>query len=252
MVLEEHNGLVFHLQHFSVNDGEGVRTTIFMAGCPLRCKWCCNPESWDLKPGASSREMSVEEIKTEIKRQMVFYRHSGGGITYSGGEPTCQAEFLGGMVNVFYDMGLHQTIETCGYFEWDDVKDILAKIDFIFVDIKHMDSKTHEFLTGKGNQLILQNIINIGKLRKEVVIRIPLIKGINDDEENITKTAKFVYQNVPDGKIELLPYHSLGNYKYNSLGLEEYRHDFITPSSKDIERVKRIIENIGVKTVEYK
>ncbi|HOO13176.1 MAG TPA: glycyl-radical enzyme activating protein, partial [Bacillota bacterium] len=100
--------------------------------------------------------------------------------------------------------------------------------------------------------LILQNIKNMGKLGKDMVIRIPLIKGINDDKENITKTAKFVYQNVPGGKIELLPYHSLGNYKYDSLGLGKYKHDFITPNRKDIERVKRIIENIGVKTVEYK
>jgi pyruvate formate lyase activating enzyme len=252
MILEDYHGLVFQLQHFSVNDGEGVRTTIFMTGCPLRCKWCCNPESWDLKAGISSREISVEVIKAEIKRQMVFYRHSNGGITYSGGEPTCQAEFLSRMVNVFYDMGLHQTIETCGYFDWDRVRDILAKLDFMFVDIKHMDSRTHESLTGKGNRLILQNIKNMGKLGKDMVIRIPLIKGINDDKENITKTAKFVYQNVPGGKIELLPYHSLGNYKYDSLGLGEYKHNFTTPSRKDIERAKRIIENIGVETVEYK
>jgi len=245
-------GVVFQLQHFSVNDGEGIRTTIFMSGCPLRCKWCSNPESWSTKPGAHGREMSVEEIKAEIKRYVIFYRHSGGGITYSGGEPTHQAGFLGAMADTFYDMGLHQSIETCGHFDWDRVKGIFQRLDFVFADIKHMDCETHRALTGKGNGLILENIRIIGKLGKETVIRIPLLKGINDDKENLCKTAGFVHKNVPGGRIELLPYHSLGNYKYDSLGLKEHRHCFITPDRNDVETARKVIEDCGVETVEYK
>ena len=140
------------LQHFSVNDGEGIRTTIFMAGCPLRCKWCCNPESWLMKTNKYVKEMSIEEIIKEINKYNIFYRYSKGGITYSGGEPTFQTKFLRNMVNTFYNSGIHQSIETSGYFTWLDVEDIFQMLDFIFVDIKHFDSNKHRKLTGVGNE----------------------------------------------------------------------------------------------------
>lgn len=245
-------GIVFQIQHFSVNDGEGIRSTIFMSGCPLRCKWCCNPESWETKPGLYGKKMSIEEILNEIKRYMIFYRYSGGGVTYSGGEPTFQSQFLRGMVNSFYNMGIHQSIETCGYFYWDNVKNIFEKLDFIFVDIKHINSKVHKDLTGYDNELILDNIINLGKLHKEIVVRIPLIKGINDSKDNIIKTAEFVHSNVPFGKIEILSYHSQGNYKYNSLGLEKYQNYYIPPDKEDIDNAKNIIKSFGIEIIDFK
>lgn len=245
-------GLIMQLQHFSVNDGDGIRTTVFMAGCPLRCKWCCNPESWSLKTNQYVKEMSIEEIVDEINRYTIFYRYSQGGITYSGGEPTFQLDFLRNMVNIFYNMGIHQSIETSGYFNWTDVRDIFEMLDFIFVDIKHFDNDKHRKLTGVDNNKILGNIKSIGKLNKEVVIRIPFIKDINDDEENISRAAKFVYDNIPNGKIELLPYHSLGNYKYDTLGFEEHKNTFKTPDDEDIERAKRIINSYNVEIIEYR
>lgn len=240
------------LQHFSVNDGEGIRSTIFMAGCPLRCKWCCNPESWSLETNEYVKKMSVKEIMDEIDRQTIFYRYSQGGITYSGGEATVQLQFLRNMVNIFYDKGIHQSIETCGYFNWIDAKDIFEILDFIFIDIKHFDNDKHRQLTGVDNYKILDNIKAIGRLNKEVVVRIPFIKDINDDEENINNTAKFVYDNIPNGKMELLPYHSLGNYKYDTLGLEEYKNIFHIPSKEDIEKAKSIINSYNIEIVEYK
>ena len=240
------------LQHFSVNDGEGIRTTIFMAGCPLRCKWCCNPESWFMETNKYVKEMSIEEIIKEINRYTIFYRYSKGGLTYSGGEPTFQTNFLRNMVNAFYNNGIHQSIETSGYFNWSDVEDIFQKLDFIFVDIKHFDSNKHRELAGVSNERILDNIKSIGKLNKEVVIRIPFIKDVNDSEQNITNTAKFVYDNVPKGKIELLPYHSLGNYKYDELGIGEYKSTFITPSREDLKRAKDIINSYNVETIDFK
>lgn len=245
-------GKIMQLQHFSVNDGEGIRTTIFLAGCPLRCKWCSNPESWGIETNNYVKEMSLDEIITEINRYIIFYRYSNGGITYSGGEPTFQKQFLRDMVNIFYNKGIHQSIETSGYFYLEDLKDIFERLDFIFIDIKHMDNIWHKELTGVDNSLILENIKFLGKLNKEMVIRIPLIKDINDSRKNIKETAQFVYDNVPSGKIELLPYHSLGNYKYDSLGLENHKNIFITPTKDEVEIAKKIIEDIGVQTIEYK
>lgn len=245
-------GKVIQLQHFSVNDGEGIRTTIFLAGCPLRCKWCSNPESWEIETNDYIKEMSLDEIISEINRYIIFYRYSNGGITYSGGESTFQKEFLREMVNVFYNKGIHQSIETSGYFDLKEVLDIFKQLDFIFVDIKHMDNIKHKELTGVDNKIILNNIEELGKLNKEIVVRIPFIKGINNSDENIRSTARFVYDNLPNGKIELLPYHSLGNYKYDSLGLEVYKNRYITPTKEEVTRAKKIIEDIGVKTIEYK
>jgi pyruvate formate lyase activating enzyme len=245
-------GKIMQLQHFSVNDGEGIRTTIFLGGCPLRCKWCSNPESWEIETNNYVKTMSLDEIITEINRYIIFYRYSNGGITYSGGEPTFQKQFLREMVNAFYNKGIHQSIETSGYFDLEDVKDIFEKLDFIFIDIKHMDNIRHKELTGVSNRVILENIKSLGKLNKEIVVRIPFVKDINDSEKNIRETASFVYNNIPNGKIELLPYHSLGNYKYDSLELENYKNIFITPDKDEVEAVKKIIEDIGVQTIEYK
>lgn len=286
-------GCIMQLQHFSVNDGDGIRTTIFMSGCPLRCKWCSNPESWALRPQLAffkekcvgcgrcikicskkngecivcgrcvevcpeharkiiGKIMSLEEIKEEIVRYTIFYRYSNGGITYSGGEPTMQLDLLRAMTETFYNMGIHQAIETCGYFNWNDVHDIFEKLDFIFIDIKHMDGIKHRELTGKDNGRILDNIKEIGKLNKTVVIRIPLIKGINDSDKNIKETAEFVRENVPGGMIEILPYHNYGSYKYDALGLSSFKNVFETPDKESIEYLKDLIKSIGVMITEYK
>lgn len=240
-----------NIQNFSVNDGEGIRSTIFMAGCPLRCKWCSNPESWSFG-NDYVRELTLEDVLSEIRKNMIFYRYSNGGITYSGGEPTFQRDFLRSMVDTFYNMGIHQAIETCGYFNWEDVEDIFKKLDFVFVDIKIMDGKRHKELTGVDNEKILNNIKKLGKLNIDLVVRIPLIKDINDSLDNIKETAIFVIENIPNGKIEILPYHSLGNYKYDKLGLSKFNNKFDTPTKDKISNVKNIIKEYGIRIVDYK
>ena len=125
-------------------------------------------------------------------------------------------------------------------------------LDFIFVDIKHFDNNKHRELTGVGNERILDNIKSIGRLNKEVIIRIPFIKNVNDSEQNIINTARFVYDNVPKGKIELLPYHSLGNYKYDELDIGEHKNTFTTPTKEDLQKAKYIINSCNVDTIAYK
>lgn len=286
-------GYVSQIQNFSVNDGNGIRTTIFLSGCPLRCKWCCNPETWTVKPklavfkekcvkcgkcievcptkqkncvacgrcvnvcsyGARKivgRYMSVKEVMDQIRKNMVFFRESNGGITFSGGEATFQQNFLRALVDESYSIGIDMAIETSGYFIWDEVKDIFEKLDFIFVDIKNMDEKEHIELTGVSNKLILENIKRIGKLKKETVVRIPLVAGINDKEENITAAAEYVKKYVPNGKIEILPYHNLGEGKYETIGLGRFKNEFVTPGSDEVDSVKQLICSTGVELADYR
>ncbi len=244
----DEKGWVSQIQSFSVNDGEGIRTTIFLSGCPLRCKWCSNPETWNLKGGTL---MSVKQVMDRVKRDVIFFRESGGGVTFSGGEATSQPEFLGALVDSLYHMGIGTAMETSGYFSWEEVASIVEKLDFIFADIKHMDGEKHKTFTGMDNRIILENIKRIGELKKQAVIRIPFIKGINDDKENIKATAKFVKEYVKEGKIEILPYHNLGEHKYRDLGLEKYINIYGTPSKQEIEAAKQIIVAEGVKTINY-
>lgn len=244
-------GKIFNIQNFSVHDGQGIRSTIFLAGCPLRCRWCANPESWTFD-NPYIKEVSLEEVVQEIKRNIIFFRHSGGGVTYSGGEPSFQKDFLKAMIDYFYELGLDQAIETSAYFAFDKLRPSLEKLDFIFLDIKHMDSSKHKELTGVDNKLILENIEKMGQLGIEILVRVPLIPGINDDKENLTKTADFVKKNLTASSIELLPYHKLGNYKYDKLGLGKYKHVYRSPSDNELAEARGIIEDLGVKTIEFK
>nr|UWI51158.1 glycyl-radical enzyme activating protein [Clostridioides difficile] len=296
-------GKVVKVQHFSVNDGDGIRTTIFLEGCKLKCKWCSNPDSWsnivklgvmkdkciscnrciDVCPQNISslfdrkqinnkcnlcgkcaktclndaicimtEEMNVEEIVKEVEKDFIFFFESNGGVTFSGGEPTLQIEFLRELVDVFYNKGINMAIETCGYFEWDKVKDVFEKIDHIFVDIKSMDDNVHRVYTGVSNKGILENICRLSRLNKSMVIRVPIISGVNDSEENIRNTALFVKQNVLGGKMELLPYHKFGLDKYKALGLDDYMHEFDEICNSHMLKLKEIVELTGVKIIEYK
>jgi pyruvate formate lyase activating enzyme len=297
------SGYFMELQNFSVNDGNGIRTIIFFAGCPLKCKWCSNPESHtsskkiahyektcmecgrctaiciygvginlnnptersrcracglcvETCPTKSRKNMiynyNSEQILKTIEKQRIFYRYSGGGVTFSGGEATLQADMLRELVYKLYDQAIDLAIETSGYFEFEDVKDILEKMSLIFIDIKHMDDDKHRFFTRVGNEIILNNIMRLKELKIPIVVRVPVIDGVNSDKENIKKTAKFVKDNMDVPKIELLPYHSFGDSKYEALGLEKPSADFKTPPKDYFEELYKIVENEGVEIVSYR
>lgn len=294
-------GYFMQTQPFSVNDGEGIRTIIFMAGCPLHCKWCANPEGMrqtnligfyfrncigcgacekvcpegigiDLNaerekctgcgacakvcPKGARKQLvsysAADEIIKEIKKHDIFYRTSGGGITFSGGEATAQPELLDHLTSELYDLGYSLDIETCGYFDFEQVKDSLARMDLIFVDLKHMDGEIHKKFTGVSNEKILENIKRLGELPAEVVVRIPVIEGVNAGEENIRRSAAFIKENLPKARMELLPYHKFGFGKYEALGMELPGADFSAPDKEKMKRLNEIIEETGVEIADYK
>lgn len=270
-------GYVMNIQPFSVNDGDGIRTTVFLAGCPLRCRWCCNPEGLTMEEKVNQNTgesmvslMDADEVIDRVQKHRLFYSYSRGGITFSGGEATGQTEFLDYLSQEIFDLGYSMAIETCGMFDWDKTEHILRRMDLIFADIKLMDAERHKKWTGVSNEKILENIIKLGKLgacstdvipgsdaetggfTPRVVIRIPVIGGVNDDEENVRATAVFVRKHLPGAGVELLPYHEFGRIKYEALGMEYNHPEFHTPGKKEMDRLKDIIKSEGVDLVDYR
>ena len=192
-------------------------------------------------------EMSADDLIQIIKKDMVFYRKSSGGVTFSGGEPLAQPDFLKTVIEGCQKLGIHAAIETCGFFSWDSVEDTVRLADFVLFDIKHMDDKTHKALTGVSNKRILENAKRIGRLDIPMVIRIPVIPSINDSQENIKAIARFVRENLPGALgIEMLPYHKLGLSKYDALGLEYQLQHIKPPDDAHMEMLRDMISAGGV------
>lgn len=298
------------IQPFSVNDGEGIRTNIFMAGCPLRCRWCSNPEGFEQKEligwhkrkcigcgacaavcpqgigidmdaltngevtghdrciscGACVRAcpeearagmvtlMDADDVIREVMKHRLFYSYSGGGVTFSGGEATSQPEFLDYVSKELYDSGLSIDLESCGYFDFESVRPALERMDLIFMDLKHMDPELHRQNTGVSNERILENIARLGSLKQEpeIVIRIPVIGGVNNSEENIAASAAYVHDVLPDAKMELLPYHSLGRIKYEAIGMPFGQEDFYTPDKEEMKKLRGIAAAQGIEITDYR
>jgi len=266
------SGRVFDVQRFSLHDGPGIRTVVFLKGCPLRCAWCANPESQQPRPqiawfesrcagcgrcagacpqGAISmdggrvrtdrgactacgdcaavcsrgarrrmgRETTVDEVTAEVRRDAPFFRRSGGGITFSGGEPLSQPGFLLESLRVCRRWGYHTAVETCGQARWKDLREVAELTDLFLYDLKHMDPRRHKTLTGAGNELILRNLEELLALGAEVTVRVPAVPGANDDRESLAAFGTFVASHPAIRRVELLPCHALGAHKYAALDL---------------------------------
>lgn len=246
----EQEGYIFDIQNMSVNDGDGIRTAVFLSGCPLRCRWCANPEGFEVH-SPDAKGYSVAEVLDVIERQRIFHRFSGGGVTFSGGEATVQHGFLDALSQRLYDRGVSMALETSGYFDFECVKGILGRMDLIFVDLKHMDDGMHMAHTGVCNKVIKDNMERLNRLGVQVVVRIPVIVGVNADFNNIRASARFVKDTFDDPKIELLPYHRLGDGKYHGLGLDEPSELFGVPDGSLLAELREIVEAEGVTCVRY-
>lgn len=281
-------GRVFDIQRYCIHDGPGIRTLIFLKGCPLKCKWCCNPESQDynkeiaiynnkcIRCGTCTRvcptgairlgengpkidrerckkcgnctevcftetlrlvgrDITVKETVDEIMKDISFFNRSGGGITVSGGEPLMQIDFLEALLQECKRQGLHTAIETTGYAKWESFERIIPFLDLVLFDIKKIDSEKHQELTGVRNELIHDNTRKLAKINGlKLVLRLPLIPNYNDSQDDINRVFEFARElGVKD--LNILPYHRLGESKYDNIGKKYTMGKIDMPKDSDLQ-----------------
>ncbi len=248
-------GRIFDIQRFSIHDGPGIRTIIFLKGCRLRCRWCCNPESqeYDIqtmmvqgKPKIIGRDVTVSEVMSEIVKDLPYYRRSGGGVTLSGGEALLQPEFAVALLQACQEYGINTAIETAGFAEFEVIQKYLPYLDYVLMDIKHMDRKKHEEFIGKPNELIQENARKIAQAHSNLIIRVPVIPTFNDTKDEIKSIAMFA-KTLPGVKeLHLLPYHRLGQDKYEGLN-REYKMAHVKPlSNESMEELLKAAKTSGL------
>lgn len=306
-------GIVFNIQRFTVHDGPGIRTEVFLKGCPLHCKWCSNPESHKLNqeigfysdkcigvdkcgycikvcPGENAfviednkviginkenctnclkcteecpsnalklwgKKMTVEDVMKVILADRSYYERSGGGVTISGGEALLQWEFTLEILKACKKEGVHTCVESTLHCESDILDQVLHYVDLVITDMKHMDGEKHKEFTRVGNELTLKNIKKTVQMSKPLVIRIPVIPGHNDSEENIKATAEFIANQLNNQvkQVQFLRFRKLGEEKYKSLSLEYPMANFEPPKrdvfEKNIEHLVEIMKSYGVPAV---
>jgi pyruvate formate lyase activating enzyme len=287
----EPTGLVFDVQRYSLHDGPGIRTTVFLKGCPLRCSWCHNPESMNASPelrvfgsrcigcaacreacplglaeggvmpdpgvclacgscvGACptraretiGREMTVPELLAAVDADRPFYDQSGGGVTFSGGEPLLQWRFLLAMLEATRAKGYHAAVDTSGYATERTILRVAAGTDLFLYDLKVMDPARHAAFTGVPLAPVLRNLRALDAVGAEVWLRLPLVPGHNDDDANLEAVGRFVGGLRRTRRIHVLPYHRIASAKYERLGLANPMSEIASPTTGEIERAVAVL-----------
>lgn len=291
-------GIIFDIKRFAVEDGPGIRTTVFFKGCPLRCKWCHNPESWtngqevsfavekcigcgrcrevcsnkaisiingkaqtqgercnlcgrcaEVCPAGArkiiGRCVSAEEIIKQIEKDSVFYEQSGGGVTFSGGEPLMQGEFLNELLEQCRRRRIHTAVDTSCYCK-NGALEAIGKADLFLCDVKTIDAQTHKSFTGVGNAIILENIKRLSHWGKKIIIRIPVVAGFNDGESNIDATGRFAAKISGLVRIDILPYHRGGLAKSQRLNGQRKTIRFESPGDEKIKTIAERLRSFGL------
>lgn len=296
-------GVIVKIQRFSVQDGLGIRTTVFLKGCPLRCLWCSNPETQNsaieleydrakclphcyecvsvcrneaiAKEGEYiiinrqkctacmqcvkacyrkaliiiGRKMDTVKIVDEVERDKPFYEKSAGGVTLSGGEPLYQPEFTKQIAKECKQRSISTALDTTGYVNWKILNDVLKYIDLVLYDIKYIDPEKHKKFTGVSNYLILENAKRISKEGIPIILRIPIIPGVNDNLKDLSLLAEFA-NNLPYILgVHLLPYHRIGVVKYHKLGREYSMTNLQQPTKEYILKISKILKSYGIEPV---
>ncbi|MHB9940502.1 choline TMA-lyase-activating enzyme [Clostridium sporogenes] len=308
----ERKARIFNIQKYNMYDGDGIRTLVFFQGCPLRCKWCANPEGLEkkyrvmlksnlcvncgacvsacpvgihtisnktlkhevnrdidcigcgkckeacLKSAISivGEEKTISELLKIVEEDRTFYEMSGGGVTLGGGEVLMQPEAATSLLMACKQEGINTAIETCGYTKLETILKVAEFVDLFLFDIKNINSDRHYELTGVRNERILENLQELLKKKYNVKIRMPLLKGINDSQDEIEKTMEFLlpYKDYKNFKgIDLLPYHKMGVNKYNQLGMEYPIKDDPSLKSEDLDRIESWIKkyDLPVKVIRH-
>ena len=299
------SGIVFDIQRCSLHDGPGIRTTVFLKGCNLRCEWCHNPESFDTKPqlwlnlrnctgcgacveicpsgamhksaveplerfspelckncfacaevcpsrclSVKGEEMAAEAVIETVLRDKHYYDTTGGGVTFSGGEPFLQPEFLTELLKLCKRNNLNTAVETALNIKWETIEPVRPDIDLFLVDIKAVTEALHKKITGVSNERILENIQRLSQTDSTVIIRVPVVPGVNESIEELEKIAGFMRSCGLD-KVELLSFHKLAGHKYDSLAIPYKAADFGVPDSSKISEYYKIFEAFGIRKAEY-
>jgi pyruvate formate lyase activating enzyme len=258
-------GIIFDIRRFSVHDGPGIRTTVFFKGCPLSCPWCHNPESIDSLPFVYQKKVmmegetftqeewvgrnyTVDEVLKILLHDKVFYEESGGGVTFSGGEPLLQPEFLKEILEACRREGLHTAVDTSGHVHQKFLGLILPFTNLFLFDFKHSDAVKHLQSTGFSNDIINDNLQILLHSGKPVHVRIPVIPFFNHNEKDITDMMLFLKSLKGDiGQVDLLPYHTLGNNKYKRFAMPNSMDGIPALKKKDLLPYKEIFESGGFK-----
>jgi len=258
-------GTIFDIKKYSIHDGPGIRTTIFFKGCPLRCWWCQNPESQNMKPdivpaGISKRkfhiqyrkdkeligmEMTAEEVMSELRKDIIFYDESEGGVTFSGGEPLFQPDFLHQLLIECKNEDMHTAVDTCGYASRKDLERIMPLTDVFLFDLKLMDDQEHKRYTGVRFQPIKDNLIFLSKQNCAINIRIPIVPDITDTTINLEQMIHFISQCENIIKVSILPLNHLGDKKYNDLGRQNTLKNTPPPSDERMEEIQQQFQDSG-------
>lgn len=236
-------GRIHSIETFGTVDGPGIRSVLFFQGCPLRCKYCHNRDTWDSKGGT---EYTAEELIENVSRYSSYWESSGGGITASGGEATLQVDFLAELFQKAKERGIHTCLDTSGFVDIEKIEKVLDNTDLVLLDLKHMDSKKCKELTGVGNEEALKLARYLDKKNIPVWIRQVLIPGITDNIENLKDLGKFVASLSNVDRVELLPYHSMGVHKWENMGLDYKLKGIRDATDEDIRHASEIVETYGV------
>ena len=263
--------IIFDIERSSYVDGPGIRTTVFFKGCNLRCKWCHNPESQNFKKEIlfyknkctgcgrckdlhvdnedffcfndakeiCGKEYTVNEVLEEVIKDETFYETSGGGVTFSGGECMLQIDFLCEILKKCKENSIHTAVDTAGHIPWESFEKIIPNTDLFLYDIKAMNNKIHKDYTGVSNSLILENLERLLKSNIGVWVRVPIIPGVNDSLDEMKKIKSFFEANGYPEKVELLPYHAMGEHKYAALNRKS--ENFVIPDKGKMNELKNIL-----------
>lgn len=235
-----HKGRIHSLETFGTVDGPGIRFVLFMQGCALRCHYCHNPDSWDSNAGV---EKTVDDILAEIEPYVEYYNNSGGGITVTGGEPTLQSPFVAELFKACKERwGLHTALDSSGFCDPTHAKALLDVTDLVLLDMKYMDSEGHRELTGQPNARILTFAKHLSERGTRMWIRRVLIPGWTDSAKELTALGEFIQELASVDKVEVLPYHRMGLYKWRQLGIPYPLEGIVEPSPQEIERANLLIE----------
>lgn len=270
--------ILFDIQRNSFVDGPGIRTTVFFKGCNLRCAWCHNPESQDFKPQmlfyrdkctgcgkckavcptpenctlcgkctlycpvdarkVCGKEYTADAVFAEIIKDKAYYEASGGGATFSGGECMLQIDFLAEILKKCKENSIHTAVDTAGHIPFEHFEKILPYTDLFLYDVKIFESQKHKQYTGVGNELILENLKKLFSAGAKLWIRIPIIPDVNDSMEELRQIKEFLALCGKPEKVELLPYHAMGENKYRAIGAEV--HAFRTPNAEQMKQLKEL------------